>query len=330
MLTAWINKIKSLARTAKCDEQGTLRLTARQIYILPTPYGCFYAILVLAMWLGANNYASNFGFILVYLLAGVGMSIMLQTWKNLLGLEIKAGQCDNAFADGHSTAWLHLHNRYSTPRAAIQCQFNADSNALDLAANQQHALACPINAGRRGVLKINRIKLFSRYPGGLFYAWSYLNTEQSCLVYPKPRPAKMNLPTDAHQDFDTPTLKQTQTRDKPNDFKGHRHFQAGDNMKHIDWKAYARKASAASPTLLKEFSDAPASAVWISWQETDRKDDEAILSALCARVLSCVRKAQPYGLILPNLTLKPNLGAAHQAACLAALARYGIDDARDE
>ena len=53
--------------------------------------------MLMAMLLGANNYGSNPGFLFTFLLAGLAMAALLQTWKNLLGLRIKPLQPDPVF-----------------------------------------------------------------------------------------------------------------------------------------------------------------------------------------------------------------------------------------
>src|SRR5690349_25103785 len=46
------------------------------------------------------------------------------------------------------------------------------------------SLAVP--AERRGWLALGRVMLETRFPLGLFRAWSYVEPESRCLVYPRP------------------------------------------------------------------------------------------------------------------------------------------------
>jgi uncharacterized protein (DUF58 family) len=220
MLSALIHKIQSLTRSARRNESDIIVLSTRKIYIVPTRYGCLYAAMVMIMWVGSNNYASNFGFILAYLLAGIGMSIMLQAWRNLYDLEINAGRCDNAFAGEHTALSLRLHNKRSNRRPALQCIFNAQTTAIDLPAASVQNLNCQIATEQRGKLFPNKIKLFTRHPGGLFHVWSVLDTGRSCLVYPRPTHV-MVFPSDTdNTELSEATSTQSTAQDNPNDFKG--------------------------------------------------------------------------------------------------------------
>ena len=40
-----------------------------------------------------------------------------------------------------------------------------------------------------GVLRPGRLTLFTRFPVGLFHAWSYVDLDTHCVVYPRPAPA---------------------------------------------------------------------------------------------------------------------------------------------
>ena len=51
------------------------RFDRRRVYVLPTRFGLFYAVLLLAMLLGALNYNNNPALLLGLLLAGAGLAL---------------------------------------------------------------------------------------------------------------------------------------------------------------------------------------------------------------------------------------------------------------
>ena len=79
-------RLLRFVRTAKAGEP----IRGRQIYILPTRYGVLFAVLVVAVFIGAVNYGNNLAFLLAFLLAAVGQITMHQTWRNLRGLRLGA------------------------------------------------------------------------------------------------------------------------------------------------------------------------------------------------------------------------------------------------
>ena len=60
-------------------DSGTIELNRKRIYILPTRRGLVFAVFLLAMLLGSINYALSLGFVLTFLLAGLGLVGMLHT-----------------------------------------------------------------------------------------------------------------------------------------------------------------------------------------------------------------------------------------------------------
>ncbi len=309
----------SLGRAAQLDlRDNKITLTRKKIYILPTRYGLMFGIMVMAMVIGANNYSSNFGFMLAYILAGIGLSAMLQNWRNLHGLEVSTGQSTNVFAGDRAQFQLLLHNNLAKRRGAIACKYDDIESSLDLEANSKQSLCFWAKAPKRGPLKISRIKLFTRYPMGLFYAWSYLETKQSCLVYPRPSTAPSNINRHGGESTDSTLL----SGEEPIDYKGHREFMQGDNMKHVDWKAYARKSTELMPTLVKEFAQEQNEKIWLRWDQQSNIPKETQLSELCASVLQMSMAQHEYGLQLPQETISPARGEQHKIRCLSALAMF--------
>ena len=88
---------KTLLRTARPVSRVAV-LGRRYIYILPTRQGMLFAVVLVCMLIGSINYALNLGFVLTFLLAGLGVIAMLHTWRNLAELTIEAGKTLPVFA----------------------------------------------------------------------------------------------------------------------------------------------------------------------------------------------------------------------------------------
>src|SRR5690554_4079386 len=66
-----------------------IRLHRRRIYVLPTPYGLFFALLLVAMTVGALNYNNNPALILCFLLLSLMLSCLLRGYLNLSGVQLE-------------------------------------------------------------------------------------------------------------------------------------------------------------------------------------------------------------------------------------------------
>ncbi len=299
------------------DEQLPVILSQRRIFILPTRAGLLYGLVLCVMLIGAINYNLSLGHALVFLLAGLGFVGMVHTFRNLLGLRIMPGRADPVFAGEVAHFTVHLENALPHSRRALELAFvKNESVPLDIAVGEQASVSIPCSTFRRGRLDPGRITLSSRYPLGLFRAWSYPHPPLCCLVYPKP----LETPLPAS----TPSWKLTGSlgNSGQEDFSGLRERQANDSPRHIAWKAVAHDVEH-RPLLVKQFDGGGAEELWIDWALTPpASDTETRLSLLAGWIVVAEREQRHYGLRLPGRCVAPQSGPAHRDACLEALALH--------
>ncbi len=72
-------------------EPGSILLTRRRIYILPTRPGIGFAVVLLMTLAGSINYQLSLGFVLTFLLVAMAFNAMLYTFRNLVRLRVSAG-----------------------------------------------------------------------------------------------------------------------------------------------------------------------------------------------------------------------------------------------
>ena len=65
-----------------------IALHRRRIYVLPTPFGLFFAALLATMTLGGLNYSNNPALILCFLMLSVMLSALLRGYLNLSGVRL--------------------------------------------------------------------------------------------------------------------------------------------------------------------------------------------------------------------------------------------------
>lgn len=299
------------------DERLPVVLTQRRIFILPTGAGLLYGLVLCVMLIGAINYNLSLGHALVFLLAGLGFAAMVHTFRNLLGLRITPGRAEPVFAGETAHFTLHVENPLAHPRRALELAIGKHPVvALDVPPADHASIAVPCATVRRGRLDPGRVTLASRYPLGLFRAWSYPHPPLSCLVYPKPLetplpPASAGLESAGRRG-----------RSGQEDFSGLRERQPNDAPRHIAWKAVARDIEH-RPLLVKQFDGGAAEELWLDWNLTPpASDTEMRISLLAGWVIAAEREQCRYGLRLPGRTISPDTGPAHRDACLEALALH--------
>jgi len=305
-------------RRCHSDARGIATLSPRQIYILPTRYGLAFALLLVLMWIGSVNYANNLGFLLTFLLTGLGLVTMLHTWRNLLGIRCQALRSEPVFKGQTAIFRIQLGNRRRTERPQVSLRLEGGAvSTCDLPVDGHKTLQLSARAERRGRFHLPRCVISTTYPLGLLQAWSYLHLDGEVLVYP--------VPGDPLPASDQPSYRQSQQGDKgvgSDDFVGLRGYRAGDSPRQIDWKSHAREQGLHT----KQFGGDRSDRRWLEWQALAPLPVEARLSALCRGVLDAAEQQQEFGLRLPGLELPPARGEKQRLAALQALALFGEGD----
>ncbi len=301
------------------DGTAPLRLGQRRIFIIPTRGGLLYALALIVMLLGAINYMLALGHALVFLLAGLGITGMVHTFRNLYGLVITPGRCAAVFAGEMAHFQLTLGNDRPTARLALELEAEPGQLVITAVDSEKSTkISIPISAEKRGWLDLPRVRLSSRYPLGLFVAWSYLQPAMRCLVYPRPHhsplPAPVAMPASGEQNGDG----------GQEDFAGFRARQPADSPRHVAWKASARDTGE-RPLLVKQFAGGAQVEMQLDWTLIDPAlSPESRLSILAGWVISAEAAGCSYGLRLPNQEIPRHAGAAQQRRCLEALALFQV------
>ena len=306
---------------AQVPERPPVTLVQRRIFIVPSRTGYFFALVLLLLLIASINYSLSLGFLLTFLLAGMGGISMLHTFRNLAQLSISPGRAEPVFAGEVAHFGLVLNNP-SLPRFAVGIKRakleDAEPEFGDVAAHASSTFHIPVAAEKRGYLPCGRLEIFTEYPVGLFHAWSYVDFGATCLVYPKPDAGAGALPLDARArgEGNIPVAGDEE-------FQSLRAYRAGDTPRQIAWKALAREQG----LLVKEFGATASADFWLDFDALPGLGIEQRLSRLTFWVIEAERVQVPYGLRLPTQSIRPAIGAPHRDQCLKALALYGPGDA---
>lgn len=315
MLTTFKQKFRNWA-FRRTVETGTVVLNQRRIYILPTRQGFAFAFVLVLMLLGDINYNLSLGYVLTFLLATTAGMTMLHAFRNMAQLEIHAGYVESVFAGDHAKFVFHFNNPGRMDRYQIHLHDDDGHHTVfDLPAQRSTPVELAIPASRRGWLDSGRLTLYTRFPLGLFRAWSYIHFEVRCLVYPKPS-APYPLPVRSVQNG---TGQSTAAGDE--DFSGLRNYVAGDALPRIAWKALAREQG----LQVKQFLSPQGQSLWLDWSQLPDIARERKLELLTRWVLDADAQGFLYGLRLPGGEVPPQHGANHRSECLRRLALFGLD-----
>jgi uncharacterized protein (DUF58 family) len=179
LIEAW-----SLGRRPRCAGD---QISGQRIYILPTAYGYLYALMLMVMWLWSVNYNNSMGFALTFLLGAVALNAMWRTHGNLLGLRVGCLGADPVFLGQQARFAFRVENPDEQFRLGIALQAgNLPPQYGDIPPHGAGFFDLNLSAARRGLLRLPRVCLLTRFPLGLFQAWSWFDFDHTCLIYPRP------------------------------------------------------------------------------------------------------------------------------------------------
>jgi len=315
MADRWLFQLKDA-------EPGEVQLVMRRVFILPTRPGLAFVGLLLVMLVGSVNYNLGLGFVLTFFTGSCAIVDMVMTARNLSMLHLAPGRAQPVFAGDEAQFELHIRNSTPRSRYGIWLGFKDEGEprqAVDVLAGSSAALVLSRPTRERGWLAAPRVRLFTRFPLGLFGAWSYWQPDLRVLVYPQPEIGAPPLPTTGAASEDgigTVGL---------DNFSGIRNYQPGDPMRHLAWRQIARLHPDDGGQLVsKNFEGGAVADLLLDLANLPPLlDIEIRLARLAAWVLEAERRALPYALTVGHRHFELSLGETHCGNCLRALALYG-------
>ncbi|MFC3655458.1 DUF58 domain-containing protein [Xanthomonas hyacinthi] len=304
---------QGLARLARPRDPETLpvRLDRRRIYILPTPFGGFIALLLGAMLLGALNYNNNPALLLAMLLGAAAIASAIMAHLQLSGLHLQALSAEPVAAGTPLRLRLALAADDTRPRRGLRVAHAGRHTYLDLYGDGGNEADLELPTERRGWLDLQRIRISTTQPLGLLRAWAWFWPDTPLLVYPQPERDGPPLP---HGDG-TPT--QTRLHALGEELQQLRPYRAGDAPRAISWKHSARRDT----LLLREYERPIGVDVVLDWRTLPTLPYERCIARLARWVDEAERDGRRYRLLLPGQPpLGPARGPHHRHLCLRALA----------
>jgi uncharacterized protein (DUF58 family) len=300
-----------------------LVLTQRNVYILPTRAGFMFAITLLTLLLASINYQLNLGYVLTFLLAGSAVVSMHITHGSLRGLNLHLKPAAPTFAG----QGVQLDVVLASPDRAryglgIKVQTASDTTLawVDVPAQGQTTAHLSWTADTRGQHAIPALTVETRFPLGLFRAWSVWRPAAQVLVYPRAEYPCPPLPRSQPVSVAISGARSS----GGSELEGVRAYRRGDALKLVVWKKAAQAQASGGDLVMRDTASTASQELLLEWQHTSISGTEERLSRLTAWVLAA--DATPtttrYGLTAPGIHLSQDSGPSHRDACLRALALY--------
>lgn len=306
------------ARRRQGDDRLPVTLQARRIYILPTRAGVAFAALLLVMLVAGLNYSNSIALLFTFLLSGFALIAMHLCHRNLAGMVVRGVATVDAFAGEHGRLLLTLENPADSPRIGLDVDIEVREEthraSVSLPRNGTARADVAVPLARRGRTAIERVRLSTSFPFGLFRAWAWLHLPISLIAWPVPRGRREPPPEAA-----TGGSAQAVHRAGDEEWAGLREFRDGDSPRQVAWRAFARGRG----LLVKTYESPAAHHRFFDLASVPGTDLEQRLEQLAAWIVAAHARGERYGLRLDGAELPPDGGNEHRERCLDGLALYG-------
>jgi len=287
-------------------------LEYRHVFVLPTMFGSGFGLMLILMALGGLNFNNNMALMLVFLLGTIAQLTTLIAYRNLSGLRVDSIHAEPVFSGETANFRVFVSNGDDRQRFALQAGFKEAQDCKDFKLNSCESFHLKQPTQKRGWLEMPSFRLETRFPLGLFKAWSWIFPQTRCLVYPSPAKKAPPLPNTGHGQSGR------SVKGDGDQVHGLRKYQPGDSIQRIAWRASARHDELYS----LEMETPREQACELDWDLLKGGDVETRLSILTAWVIAADHKQLMYSLKLPNETVPSANGTSHRSKCLELLALY--------
>ena len=289
-------------------------LEQKNVYIMPSAQGYGFLALLLALLVAGINYENNLVFAFCFLLGGLFVVTVLYTYANVAGLRVSGVGAAPVFSGESAAFGLRFSDVAGRPHDGIEAvSIASDPVEIRVPPHRESVVMLFLPAARRGWFRPGRIRLRSYYPLGLLRAWSWVELDMACLVYPRPAPPASVPPGSRSRGEGVPV-----NEPGSEDFNGFRRYVPGDRLGHVEWRTLAK----GQPLQTRDYSAHADRTLMLQWDDTSGATEDR-LSTLCRWVLELHRVGAQYGLVLPGARIEPDSGDAHRERSLTALALYG-------
>ena len=303
---------------SRIPPRESVTLDRKIIYIIPSSNGLMFVVAAGLVFIAAINYAVSLAFGLAFLMVSIFILAILHCFNNLNQLTFTGLASRAVFAGEQATFRVKITRSPTRKHEALHLNFPGENSShADLFINDQVEVDVFAAASKRGYFKAPLLKTTTYYPLGLCRAWSVLDLNLRCLVYPKPIPFVMSQFNIGSGGTDDSAI----IKEGSEDFYGLRDYVPGDSMRQVAWKNVARGQG----MQVKQFVDYVDNKVWLDWDMFYGFNTEERLSRLCYCILKLSKQDKPFGMKIPGSEIPPDTGPEHKKKLLRTLALFGVE-----
>lgn len=275
--------------------------------IAPTGLGIGFVLMLFALLLIAINFSNNLIFTLCFFLMA---AFLLSVWfviRNMNGIEVVNVRVKPVHLGQKINYQISVKDLVGADHLYIE--LNGSDRYFHLPADTTQIWNLDLNADKRGLSIEQPLEMSCIWPLGLFTFKRKIAQLPEVLIYPEAHDlAVLDQPASGSA---------AHSQSEAEELDGLREYQAGDNLKRIDWRAVARRGQ----LQVKHFDGADGDpSLWLDWNNTQGLDYESRISCICHWVLECQQAGREFGLRLPAKEIDPNRTGQHAQQCLSELA----------
>lgn len=292
-----------------------ITLNQQSVFIFPTVTGFVFGGLVLLLIIGAINYQNSLIYGVAFVLGSLFLVTILYTFRNLSGLTLELASSGTGFVGEDVEFAVRVSRPVGTGREGIQLGWPGSiMQWVEVFESEAATVKLFVPARHRGWLNPGRLLIETYFPLGLLRAWTWIDLDASGLVYPRPLFDEPPEPTSNQRDDGA--LIDPRGSDDFNDMRGYR---AGDPVRHIVWRSYARS----DDLVVKEYASFLDPRFMLRWEQVTG-DVETRLGKLTGRALTAARRGREFGLVIPGVEISPGVGDVHLERVLKSLALHEL------
>ena len=291
-----------------------IRLTHRNIFIVPTRQGFGFVLILLLVLIAGINYQNALAHALAFLMLGLFLVAMLQTYRNLAGLVLSQTVPIEGFVGQKISVAFQVQSDvgrvydglfFYWPNLPVAQGFGVDHNGTTIFRQSIPA--------HRGWYEPGRLRLETVYPFGLFRAWSWLDFDCKILSYPKPVPCEGRV---SQEDSEPEAGRRSSLG--ADDVKALRDFQDGDDQRHIHWRASAKL----DRLTVKSYESQQSSSQWLRLAALEALPMADRLGGLAYLIEAASKRGDAFGLDLYGQQLPVASGPGQERKALKRLALF--------
>lgn len=294
-------------------------LKDHRVYIVPSKNGLIYLFTSIMVLLLGVIYSNNTALLISFLLISLFLLHMFFTNFNLAGLRIRNLSIKDSYLGETFNLNMQIENSTRSEFHSLHLDLHfTDKESLTvkiptISAQEHSRIEVPFRLDKRGVFSLSKVTLWTRFPMGLFYAWSPVSFQVEFCAYPKALGVSLHDQLIV-KTFDEESLE-VQKQDI-GDFHEHSKYVSGSPLKNIDWKVFAKTEK----LYLKNYSQGDIK--YYRFQLNPAKNIEQELSQLSLWIRDISKTHNMWSLQIENTEIGPGNGDHFFKLTMKELAAY--------